>query len=225
MPLLSARSWQAKAVPRIRRVCNRPTHNARPSHGAGRETAVKKVLAVLVAAAILFAFCSLSAAQAGSSPSLQDTMQFIQEKLSQLGTINYAAYNHDNSGQYSDWITQFSTTLTNVVADAAACKISFHEKRTKDGSVTSDADFGFILGEMQDVVVKPRAEVLKAKKHQRRPSHLGCEDRSPGLDAGARRNDNGEFLFYFFDVDLANRVARAMNHAVALCGGGKKEPF
>lgn len=184
---------------------------------------MKKALPLLVAPAILFVFGSLAAAQ--SSPSLQDTMQFIQGKLSQLGTVNYAAHNHDNSGQYADWTTQFSTSLTNVVADADACKISFHEKRIKDGSVTSDADFWFSLGEIQDVVVKPRAVVLKAKN---------TSDGHPTWDATidppvwmlvAQKNQNYEWYFYFFDIDMANRVANAMNHAVQLCGGAKKEPF
>jgi hypothetical protein len=30
---------------------------------------------------------------------------------------------------------------------------------------------------------------------------------------------------YFADEDTANRVAKAMIHAVELCGGGDKDPF
>jgi hypothetical protein len=32
-------------------------------------------------------------------------------------------------------------------------------------------------------------------------------------------------MFSFSDVDLANRVAKAMVHAIELCGGGNKDPF
>jgi hypothetical protein len=36
----------------------------------------------------------------------------------------------------------------------------------------------------------------------------------------------GEFLrLYFSDEEIANRVAKAMLHAVELCGGGSKDPF
>jgi hypothetical protein len=30
---------------------------------------------------------------------------------------------------------------------------------------------------------------------------------------------------HFGDEDMANRVAKAMNHAAELCGGGNKDPF
>ena len=33
------------------------------------------------------------------------------------------------------------------------------------------------------------------------------------------------YWLYFIDSSIADRVAKAMTHAVELCGGGNKEPF
>jgi len=35
----------------------------------------------------------------------------------------------------------------------------------------------------------------------------------------------GEKDFALYDESLANRIAKALVHAVELCGGGSKEPF
>jgi hypothetical protein len=161
---------------------------------------------------------------AGSGPSLAVTMQFIQEKLSGLGQVNYVAYNHDNADA-SDWVTRFSTEDTNVVADPATCKISYHEKRIKDDKVTSDDDFWFFLSELQDVVIMPREQLLK--KVNTKDGHPSWDARidPPVYMMVARKDENTEWYFYFFDQDLANRAAKAMVHGIELCGGGNKSPF
>ena len=39
-------------------------------------------------------------------------------------------------------------------------------------------------------------------------------------------SNGAQLVYYFLDEDTANRVAKAMVHAVELCGGGSKpEPF
>jgi hypothetical protein len=160
-----------------------------------------------------------------SGPSLAVTMQFIQDKLSGLGQVNYAAYNHDNAGQDADWVTHFTTTDTNIVADPAACKISYHEKRIKDDKVTSHADFWFVLSEMQDVIIMPREQLLKkVNTHDGHPTWDARID-PPIYILAVQKDENTEWYFYFFDQDLANRVAKAMVHGIELCGGGNKSPF
>jgi hypothetical protein len=161
---------------------------------------------------------------ADNDPSLAVTMQFIQEKLSRLGVVNYAAYNHDNSDG-TDWTTSFRTEDTNVTADPATCRISYHEKRIKDGDVTSDKDFLFNLSEIQDVVIIPREQMLK--KVNTKAGHPSWDARidPPVFMLVVRKAEDTEWYFYFFDEDLANRVAKAMAHGVELCGGGKKSPF
>jgi hypothetical protein len=161
---------------------------------------------------------------AGEGPSLAVTMQFIQDKLSHLGVVNYVAYNHDNAdGQ--DWITRFSTEDTQITADPATCRVGYHEKRIKDEKVTSDADFWFNLGELQDVIVTPREQVLK--KVNTAAGHPTWDARidPPLFMLVARKSETTEWYFYIFDQDLANRIAKAMVHGIELCGGGSKSPF
>jgi hypothetical protein len=160
----------------------------------------------------------------GSSPTLPVTMQFIQGKLNGLGQVNYAAYNHDNAdGQ--NWTTQFTTLDTNVVADPSNCRISYHEKRTKDGAVTADADYYFGLGSIQEVITEPREQLLKKVNTANGHPTWDARIDPPMTMLIARKDENTEWYFYFTDGELAGRVANAMNHALTLCGGGKKEPF
>jgi len=48
----------------------------------------------------------------------------------------------------------------------------------------------------------------------------------PGKTVHLTDGDFGNMFWYFLDEDVANRIAKAMVHAVELCGGGSKpEPF
>jgi hypothetical protein len=161
---------------------------------------------------------------AASGPTLAATMQFIQEKLSELGQVNYAAYNHDNADG-KNWTSQFSTVDTNVVADPAACRISYHEKRTREGAVTADADYNFSLAEIQSVITEPREQLLKKVNTANGHPTWDARIDPPVTMLVAQKAEDTEWYFYFIDGAMAERVANAMNHAVELCGGGKKEPF
>jgi hypothetical protein len=163
---------------------------------------------------------------APDGPSLEVTMKFIQEKIGEEGQVNYASYCHD-SADNSDWVNQFSAQVSNVVASPANCRISYHTHRTRDGKVTADSDYWFSLKEVQEVVVMTREQDLNQVDadagHPTWKSKL-----SPQIWSVEARRPKGDLnYFYFREEDMANRVAKAMVHAVELCGGGKKEaePF
>ena len=194
---------------------------------------MKVFLRMALASYLVFPLAGLAAAQqavppppgpAASGPLLPLTMQFIQDKLSRLGVVNYVAYTHDSIDN-STWTNSFSTETTNVTADPATCRISYHEKRIKDGNVTSDKDFTFNLSEIQEVVIMPREQLLK--KVNTRAGHPSWDARidPPVFMLVVRKAEDTEWYFYFFDEDLANRVAKAVVHGVELCGGGNKSPF
>lgn len=176
---------------------------------------------------LFFAVMLCSWAIAQTSPASQDdsslavTMQFIQNELSHLGKVNYAAYNHDKADG-SDWTTHFSTELTNVVADPAACKLSYHEKRIVDGKVTSDKNYSFLLSTIKDVVIIPRKQLLKNVNTKNGHPTWDAMINPPVSVVAAQQSDNGEFYFYVLDDGAADRITKAMNHAVTLCGGGNK---
>src|SRR5580700_11220871 len=48
---------------------------------------------------------------ADEGPSLEVTMKFIQDKLNDVGAVNYATYTHDNAAG-NDWTNQFRVEAT-----------------------------------------------------------------------------------------------------------------
>jgi hypothetical protein len=180
----------------------------------------------------LLAFSSASAQKvvapppkpADSGPSLSATMQFIQTRLNELGNMYYAAYVHDNATG-KDWTEQVSVETRNLIADSATCSIHYHLKNTVNGPVTYDHDESFNLHDVQSL------EVRTGIQHRKR---LDAGDGHPTWDARMdpplfvlviRQSGKDTDWFYFFDEDTASRVAKAMLHAVELCGGGNKDPF
>ena len=161
-----------------------------------------------------------------SGPSLAVTMQFVQEKLNGLGQVNYVGYNHDNAGNRRRLGNQLQPPLTQTsLPIPPPARSAITRRRIKDDKVTSDADFWFNLSEMQEVVIMPREQLLK--KVNTSDGHPSWDARvdPPVFILAARKDENTEWYFYFFDQDLANRVAKAMVHGIELCGGGNKSPF
>jgi hypothetical protein len=160
-----------------------------------------------------------------SGPSLAVTMEFIQAKLSEQGSVNYMSYYQDSaSGQ--QWTEQFSDEISNVTANPSSCRIDYHWKITLDGAVTLDQDAGFSLSDVQDLAV------MTGEMHQKKVNTAaGVPTQDSRIDPPVfvlvvRRTRNAENPFVFTEEEMANRVAKAMVHAVELCGGGQKaEPF
>lgn len=161
---------------------------------------------------------------ADSGPSLAVTMQFIQEKLIGLGTVNYATYVHDNIVG-NNWGDQFSVQATNIIADPATCRVTYHWKSTRNGSVTSDIDAFFSLHDVVDIVVTSLEQNMKQLNTAAGHPSYDVKADPPVFVLEAQRSGNVMNVFDFTDEDMANRVAKAMVHAVELCGGGNKEPF
>jgi hypothetical protein len=161
---------------------------------------------------------------AADGPSLAATMQFIQARMQERGKMNFAVYTHDNVDG-KDYIDQYSGEPSNFVADPATCSISYHRDLRKNGTVLSDGNVSFSLREVQNLVVMPAEQDMK-----RAYAALGHPTWDPRFDPPmflviARRAGNQNNGFYFADEEMANRVAKAIVHAVELCGGGNKDPF
>jgi hypothetical protein len=161
---------------------------------------------------------------AGSGPSLAVTMQFIQAKLSEQGKVNFAVYSHNNANG-TDWTNLMSEENTNVAADPSTCRISYHWKATRDGAVTFDQDYWFSLRDVQKLEVRTGEQNQKKVDTDAGNPSLDTRVDPPFFALVARRPGNIENHFLFTDEDTANRVAKAMVHAVELCGGGDKDPF
>jgi hypothetical protein len=189
------------------------------------EAELKAIMAQGAASAEQQPASAPDAAPAASGPTLAETMKFIQEKMNEQGKINYALYTHDNSdGQ--DWpVYQISIETTNFVADPATCRITWHKVTTNGGNVGMNKDLSLDLNNVQTFEV--RTSIQEAKMEDTAGGHPGLDKRQdpPYFSLTARLKGNAETPLFFRDEEMANRVAKAMLHAVELCGGGSKDPF
>jgi hypothetical protein len=157
---------------------------------------------------------------ADSGPSLVATMKFIQDKLNDTGSIKCISSTQDTNN-YATRSYSFKISVTKVVADPNQCRISLHEKVAMDGKVRLDADSGFPVRDIQDVVVEPFAQFQTKKNAERGEANIIITSTNPPLKALIINLPHGNvFDFEFKDADLADRVAKAFRLAVELCGDG-----
>ena len=162
---------------------------------------------------------------ADSGPSLQATMQFIQGKLSDIGTVNFVNF-VQNTNDNSTFNVNWTEEVTNVVADPATCRVSDHWKAIENGSTTQEVDGWFELRDVDRVIVKPMEQYQSEQDASLGNPNLITTATNPRMTAlVVLRPHNISYLFPFTDADMADRVAKALTHAVELCGGGNKEPF
>jgi len=162
---------------------------------------------------------------ADNGPSLAVTMQFIQDKMNEQGKIDYTLYTHDNSNG-EDWpVYQISIQATNAVANPATCRITWHKVTTNGGKVGIDRDLSLDLRDV--LTLEVRTSTYEAKMEDTANGHpaLDKKQEPPYFAVTARLKGNKETPLFFSSEEMANRVAKAMVHAVELCGGGNKEPF
>jgi hypothetical protein len=162
---------------------------------------------------------------ADEGPSLEATMKFIQDKLNSVGRVNFAVYYHD-AASGNDWVQQFMIETSKVESNPVSCLIKYHEKFERDGQVISDGDFSFSLKNIEKIIVQPQEQELKEGDSANGHPAWSSRVDPPVFCLKAMRSDvNGFNRFRFLDEDLTGRVAKAMVHAVELCGGGNKDPF
>ena len=162
---------------------------------------------------------------ADSGPTLEVTMRFVEDKLNEVGPVSYSAtwQNHADNTSGSN---QFTAAATAVEADAGGCKIAYHWRSVRDGQTTRDSDYWFMLNAVREVVVRSGDDHLKKVNEDAGQKQVEAHVAPPHWVVVLRRGGRSENSFVFTDELMANRVARALTHAVDLCGGGKKEdPF
>jgi hypothetical protein len=157
---------------------------------------------------------------ADSGPSLEKTMQFIQENAAE-GKLSYTAFVTDASPQGVEWRTQFTVETSNLVAGAGACRITYHWRAEENGKVVDDADYSLALKDVKEIMVLSQEQ--NQNQVDSRNGHPDWNSRiAPSLFTLIARRPRGVVnVFLFSDEEMANRVAKAITHAVELCGGGK----
>lgn len=159
-------------------------------------------------------------AAAGSGPSLAETMQTVQSKLNEQGKMSWTTHYHD-SADNTNWIYQFVFEANKVVVDASTCTIAYHYTIVRDGTQISDSDASFSLHDVQDLTLITGDE--RQNKNDTAAGHptWSAKVDPPVFDLIVKAKENAEFYFFFFDGDVANRVTKALGHAVELCGGSR----
>jgi Tetratricopeptide repeat len=162
-----------------------------------------------------------------SGPSLAVTMQFIQDKLNDVGKVNCTVYYQSADGRTSDTQKDMCNETTNVAANPDQCKLSF-----------GGSDPGVSLRGVQNVALMSMMQYM-SKYVPVSLMHfipgggqieLHPVSVTPNITALVLQGAQQKELLTvdFTDAGMADRVAKAMTHAVELCGGGnggKKDPF
>jgi hypothetical protein len=167
---------------------------------------------------------------AGSGPSLDETLKFIEGKLNNLGTTGFV-----NSGTTTTDQTVFSHRivfeLSGVHINPATCVLGYHYRMTVDDGKPGEVDITHGLRESVNIEVLPYEQfATKDWASQGHPEWVATGSQPQTLVLKINSKDKADFwvgwdAFYFQDADLADRVAKAMTHAIELCGGGNKDPF
>ena len=169
-----------------------------------------------------------SAHQEDNGPSLEATMNFIQEKLSAQGTINWITAVQDTvTGATIVPATPWSEAKSEVVADPRTCKLSFHSKGTMGGRTVLDKG-SFISFKNVDKI-----EVMTLDNYHNRnsakqghPERMESDSPTVYIVAIGFTDVPGGAGWILFEQDMANRIANAMSRAAQLCGSEVKgEPF
>jgi hypothetical protein len=164
-----------------------------------------------------------------NGPSLGVTMKFIQDKLNELGPIEYT-----ETWRGKDISIQESTVeFSKVSADPKTCLVSLHLKmgiNTDGKNDVSDSDGQINLKDVKKIMIVSE-EQLQNQIIAQEPAWISYRISVVPpvrvlllLKAEDWRYPLGDFLF--LDDDLANRMAKAFAHAVELCTPDREsEPF
>jgi hypothetical protein len=167
-----------------------------------------------------------------NGPTLEFTMEYIQDKLISRGILSYKVSLHDTATG-KDWSYEFIDKLSGTYANPSTCQIGFHWKQTRSGEAVTDKETYL------DLAGGAKAEVLTMDQYLTESAAKSGHDSwstkvSPTLFVlHVTKSDNNDSNYVFPDEDTANHLAKALMHAAELCGSalgtgtpaGDKEPF
>jgi hypothetical protein len=152
-------------------------------------------------------------------------MKFIQDKLNTVGTVNFAGYVHDSANN-TDGVQKFSATFSNAAANPGACTLSYHRLVTNNGQTEHNENVFINLRDVQSISVLPDEQDWQMYLVRTGDSTKTVKDVPEIIALVIKLNNGKDPTIRFYEQELADRVAKALVHAVELCGGGPKpEPF
>jgi tetratricopeptide (TPR) repeat protein len=162
------------------------------------------------------------AAAPSNGPTLEETLDFIRNKIVEQGEVKYTVVLASQStGETGSAL--FDTYYTNVTTDPAACQIRYHVKLLRNNKLISDMDIFYPYTAIESIQVVPLGQY--AASTMTNPDVFVQAVTPPAWNVMYRFAGNPQSgMLIFSDEDIANRVAKAMLHAAELCGA-KGEPF
>ncbi|MGA7410095.1 MAG: hypothetical protein WBW33_06390 [Bryobacteraceae bacterium] len=184
-----------------------------------------------------------------NEPALGDTLKFIRDKLNAQGRVSRMVIKHDHSkGQYATerWSSLVSDATTNV----AACTLSFRtvlDVDTDSDQSRLEQSVKLSFRDLDKLAVEPETETRK-REFASLPNGVGpftLVSVDPEVFSVVLYANGGKIhistsikqlhfegeadvslaTLAIRDEDMAQRMAKAMIHAIELCGGGSKDVF
>lgn len=183
------------------------------------------ILSIAFCALLSTAFAQQPAAPASAASDngaqLAAAMQLVQDALNGQGRISYTLHTHDSSNN-SDWpIYHITIEFTNVIADPASCRITWHKTTTNDGKVGIDRDFSLDLRTVMSFETRTSTQEAKAEDNANGLNELTKIQDPPYFVVTASSQGNTETPFFLKDEETRDNVAKALIRAMVLCGGGR----
>jgi hypothetical protein len=178
-------------------------------------------------------------------PSLEITMQFIQDKLNDIGPVKWVEYYHDKV-KNSDWTNKFGAEIKDFVALPKDCRITYRKFSGNLQLGLTEMDYKLQLKDVANILIVSQLEdqrnTFAAATNGDFNNWLVTSVAPPifilrvitehPVEFEAPKFKKEQFLpikrieFEFLDEKLADRVAKALQHASELCGAASKsEPF
>jgi hypothetical protein len=151
-----------------------------------------------------------------NGPTLEYTMEYIQEKLIGRGVLDYQVALHDSLAG-KDWSYEFTDKLSGTYANPSTCQIGFHWKQTRSGKVVTDKETYVDLNTGVKLDVLPLDQYL-TESAAKSGHDTWSTKASPSLVVlRITKPDNRDSNFVFPDEDTATHLAKALVHAAELC--------
>jgi hypothetical protein len=162
-----------------------------------------------------------------NGPTLEVTMKFIQDKLSEVGTVNFAGYIHDSASN-QDGVQKLSSTTSNVVANSGACSLTYHRLVFNGGRKEHNEDVLINLRDVKSIAVLPDEQDWQEYLVKTGDTTKTVKDVPDIYVLNIKLPKGVDHSIRIYEQEMADRIAKAMVHAVELCGGGsnnQQEPF
>lgn len=158
-------------------------------------------------------------ATAGNAPSLASTMKTLQGELS-IGTVSFTVFSKNTANGTTG---QFAAVnqISNVVADAAECRVSYHLTTWRNGATqpTVNKAAWFLLHDVTSIVVEPQSQLVTENNSASGQPNMIATSTAPPLTALVVHMPSWVNGFSFKDGASAERTAETVTEAVRLCGG------